>query len=163
MKEEYIKIFLPTCHHYKAEISPIWCKTAINQSINQSINPINVCLFVWLSGAIRPRWEFHSHGSRRHHYRWKAANFNLQSALMPLSNNGSLWCHIYCDMDHPFMVVSEDPSNSHFCWAFGSGAVTTCFKDLGVSQPEFEHLIFHMRGERSNRQHHRCGLSAKWL
>ena len=48
MKEEYIKIFLPTCHHYKAEISPIWRKTTINQSINQSI----LSMFVYLSDCL---------------------------------------------------------------------------------------------------------------
>ena len=30
--------------------------------------------------------------------------------LWPLSSEGSLACHTYCDMGHPFkMVISEDP------------------------------------------------------
>ena len=32
----------------------------------------------------------------------------------PLSSEGSLACHIYCDTGHPFkMVISEDPWHSH--------------------------------------------------
>ena len=34
--------------------------------------------------------------------------------LWPLSREGSLECHTYCDMWHPFiMVISEDPWYSH--------------------------------------------------
>ena len=59
---------------------------------------------------------------RRHHCQWGATNFDLCSALMiwcdmhtwPLSSEGSLACHTYCDMGHPFlMVTSEDPWQSH--------------------------------------------------
>ena len=33
--------------------------------------------------------------------------------LWPLSSEGSLACHIYCDTGHPFiMVISGDPSYS---------------------------------------------------
>ena len=39
---------------------------------------------------------------------------------------------------------------------FGSGAVTTCFNDLGLSQLGFEHPTFCLRGKRSNPLcHHR--------
>ena len=49
---------------------------------------------------------------RRHHYRWRAANFDLYSALMAIE--GSFACHTYCDSGHPFiMVISEDPLHSH--------------------------------------------------
>ena len=41
----------------------------------------------------------------------------------PLSNEGSLVCHTYCDTG---MVISEDPRDTHtYCRAFDSGAVTT--------------------------------------
>ena len=40
---------------------------------------------------------------------------------------------------------------------FGSGAVTTCFYDLGLSLLEFEYQTFRLRGERSNPLLHRCG------
>ena len=35
------------------------------------------------------------------------------------------------------------------CRALGSGAVTTFFNDLGLSQLDIEHLTFRFRGERS--------------
>ena len=44
------------------------------------------------------------------------------------------------------------------CWAFGSGAVTTCFYDLGLSRLGFEHPTFPLRGKRSNRLHHQRGF-----
>ena len=51
----------------------------------------------------------------------------------PLSSEGSLACHVFCDTGHPFiMVISEVPWQSH--QAFSNAAVTTCFYDLGLSQ-----------------------------
>ena len=38
-----------------------------------------------------------------------------------------------------------------YCRAFGSGAVTTRFYDLGLSRLGFEHPIFRLQGKRSNR------------
>ena len=36
----------------------------------------------------------------------------------PLSSEGSLTCHTYCDMGHPFiMVIFEDPWPSHLLWS----------------------------------------------
>ena len=47
--------------------------------------------------------------SRSHHYRWRAANFFLSWHSLPMSNEGSLTCHSYCDTGHPVkMVISED-------------------------------------------------------
>ena len=55
--------------------------------------------------------------------------------LLPLSSEGSLTCHIYCDTGQPFkMVTSEDPWHSHL----GCGALTTCFNDLGLYRPGIE-------------------------
>ena len=59
---------------------------------------------------------------RRHHNRWRAAKFDLCSALWPLSSEGSLACHTYCDTWHPFMMVISDTHT--YCRAFGSRAVT---------------------------------------
>ena len=57
---------------------------------------------------------FNSYVWGRHHYRWKDANFDLCSALRPLSSEGSLVCTIYCDTGHPFiMAISEDSGHSH--------------------------------------------------
>ena len=39
--------------------------------------------------------------------------------------------------------------------AFGTGDVTTCFYELGLSRLGFEHPIFILRGERSNPLRHR--------
>ena len=77
----------------------------------------------------------------RHQCRWRAANFDLYSLPWPLSSEGSLACQIYCDTEHPLtMVISEDPWHTHTCCqAFGSGAVTTCFNDLGLLRLGFEH------------------------
>ena len=45
--------------------------------------------------------------------------------LQPLSSEGSLSYHTYCDTRLPFiMVISEDPWHSHLFRAFSSGAVT---------------------------------------
>ena len=53
----------------------------------------------------------------------------------PSSSEGSLTCHTYCDTGQPFIgVISEDPC----CRAVGSGAVTTCFDDLGLSRQGIE-------------------------
>ena len=52
---------------------------------------------------------------RNHLYCWKAANFDLCSALMAIEQWGFiLACHIYCDTGHSFiMVVSKDAWHSH--------------------------------------------------
>ena len=40
--------------------------------------------------------------------------FTYARHLLPLSSEGSLVCHTYCDTGHPFiMVISEDPWHSH--------------------------------------------------
>ena len=36
------------------------------------------------------------------------------------------------------MVISEDRDIRTCCRAFGSGAITTCFNDLGLSRPRIE-------------------------
>ena len=77
----------------------------------------------------------------------------------PLSSEGSLACHTFCDMEHPFkIVISEDPWHSHLLPTFSSGAVTTCFYDLGLSWLEFEQPTFRLQGKRSNPLRHRRGL-----
>ena len=88
---------------------------------------------------------------RRHHYRWRHANFDLCSALVVIEQWGSLTCHGFCDTRHPFiMVISEDPWHSHFCRAFSSGAVTTFLYDFDLLRLGFEHPSFCLRIHRSN-------------
>ena len=63
--------------------------------------------------------------------------------LLPLSSEGSLTCHIYCDTGQPFkMVTSEDPWHSHL----GCGALTTCFNDLGLYRPGTDLLFEYTEG-----------------
>ena len=50
----------------------------------------------------------------------------------PLINEGSLACHTYCDTVHHL----RGPPTC--CRAFDSGAITTCFNDLGLSRPRTE-------------------------
>ena len=58
----------------------------------------------------------------------------------PFSSEDSLACHTYCDTGHPFIWSSPRTRNTHICCrAFGSGTVTTCFYDLGLSRLGFEH------------------------
>ena len=77
----------------------------------------------------------------------------------PLTSEGSLACHTFCDTAHPFiMVISEDTDNHTYCWAFGSGAVTTCFCDLGLSRLGFEHPNFRLRDQPSNLLRHRLEI-----
>ena len=84
---------------------------------------------------------------RRHHYLWKAANFDLCSALMAteqwefLSVPNLLW--------HGWPMTLTPIAER--C----SGAVTNCFYDLGLSRLLFEHPTFRLRGERSNPLCHR--------
>ena len=43
------------------------------------------------------------------------------------------------------------------CKAIGSGAVTNCFYDLGLSRQEFEHPTFHTNGWKCSNQLCHCG------
>ena len=52
----------------------------------------------------------------------------------PLSSDGSLANHTYCDTGHPFiMVISEDPWHSHLMPSVCSEAVTKWLNDFGLS------------------------------
>ena len=55
---------------------------------------------------------------------------------------------------------SERTRDTHTCCrAFGSGAITTCIYDKGLSRLGFKNPIFRMRGKHSNQQRHRRSLS----
>ena len=63
--------------------------------------PECVRLFVCLFGDLLPTREF-SHIWTRHNYRWRAANFDLFNwHWWPLSSEGSLTGHTYCDTGRP--------------------------------------------------------------
>ena len=77
---------------------------------------------------------------------------------LPLSSKASSACHSYCDTGHPFiMVIYTDPWLHTYYRALSSGAVTTCFYDLGMSRLGFEHPTFRLRGQCSNPLRHRVG------
>ena len=57
----------------------------------------------------------------------------------PLSSEGSLTCHTYCDTGHLFKWSCPRTRDTNSCsQAFSSGAVTTCFNDLCLSRPGIE-------------------------
>ena len=73
-----------------------------------------------------------------------------------LSSKGSLPCHTYCDRGIRLQWSSPRTRDTQtFCRVFGSGTVTTCFLDSGVSRLGFDHPTF--RGERSHPLRHRRG------
>ena len=85
---------------------------------------------------------------RRQHYRRRASNFDLYySALMAVEQWGFyIACHIFCD---------TGTRDTHLLPS--SGAVTTCFNELGLWRLGFKHPTFRMLGESSNWPLHRCG------
>ena len=122
----------------------------IKQTTIRNVSFNFVCLFVW--GQPPSRWFF-TH--------METSNFDLYLAFMAMEQWGfyidKLW---HCDKCYPIrMVISEDRDTHTCCLAFGSGAVTTCFYDLGLSRLGFEHLTFYIRGEHSNWLRHRGGVS----
>ena len=57
--------------------------------------------------------------------------------LVPLSSDGSIAFFTYCNMHSlfPYPYISPRTRDTHSCGqAFGSGYVTTCFNDLGMSR-----------------------------
>ena len=101
---------------------------------------IAFCSFVWvLSSHLR---IFHSYGDVSI-TREGLQILTYAQHSRPLSSEGSLACHTYCDTGHPsIMVISKTRDTHTCCQAFSSGAVTTCLYDLGLSQLGFEHSTF---------------------
>ena len=91
--------------------------------------------------------------------RWRAANFDLCSALMAIEQWGFfsvphlLWHGASVYNGHLRGTITHN-----YCRAFGSGDVTTCCYDLGLSRLGFELPTLRLRGERSNRLRHRRGF-----
>ena len=73
---------------------------AWHDNLSALISPSN--MFVCL-GFFIPLEDF-SLIWRRHHYRWKAADFDKSVHLWPLSNERSLACHTYCDKGQGSLV-----------------------------------------------------------
>ena len=101
---------------------------------------VKKCLFVWvLSSHSRP---FHSYED----VTITAEGFQSLTYARhtwPFISKGSSPCHTYCDTGHP---SSKNRDTYTYCRAFRSGAVTTCFYDLGQSRLGFEQPTFRLKG-----------------
>ena len=103
-------------------------------------NHIQVMLMFDCMEFFRPAREFFTH-LKTSPLPVKGCKFwRLPRHLWPLCNEGSLSCQIYCDKGHPFLMAIL--RNTHtYCRAFGSGAVITCYNELGLSRLGFEHQL----------------------
>ena len=100
---------------------------------------IHVSLFLFV-------WGFTSH-SRKFHA-WS------------LSRESSLVCHTYCDTGHPFVMIISECHTHTFCQTFGSGSVTTCFYELGLSRLSFSEIHrFHRDTETTWLSDSTCNIS----
>ena len=90
---------------------------------------------------------------RRYHCRWRAAYFELRSALMASEQWGFfnvpylLWHGASIYNGH----LRRSVDTHTYCQAFSRRAVNTCFYDLGMSLLGFEHPTFCLGGKRFNR------------
>ena len=92
-----------------------------------------------------------------HNCRWRVVNFDLYPALMAIEQLGFFSVpHLLWHGASVYDGYLRRPV-THHCRAIGSGAVTICFNDLGLSRLGFEHPTFRMRGERCNPLRHRRG------
>ena len=85
---------------------------------------------------------------RRHHFRWRAANFDLCSVFMAIEQWGFLTCHTYCDTGLPF-IISEDAWHSHLLpsvWQCSYHYLFLRVRSVAIGDRT---PIFRMRGQRS--------------
>ena len=100
-----------------------------------------VCLFLCLFGGFRPIREFFTHGDANMTGEGLQILTNVYARdSWPLSSDGSLACHTYCDTGHSTIAESL--------------AVELSFV---LSRLGFEYPTFRLCGERSNPLCHRCG------
>ena len=105
------------------------------------------CLFVNLQFIVP--FENFSLIWRRHHCRWRVANFDLCSVLMAIEQWVFLTCHTSCDTGLPFiMVISEDPWHSHLLPSFWQWICHYLFLRLRSVATGNRTPISRMRGER---------------
>ena len=91
--------------------------------------------FVCLDGVYRPTQEFFTH--------METSPLPVKGCkFWPILGTHGHWavtCHTYSDTGLQFiMVISDECDTRTCCRAFGSGVVTTCFYDLGLSRPGIE-------------------------
>ena len=140
---EIVTLGKPMSTEAKARLTLVF-EGSLFQTNPSQLN-ICVCFFICL-GFIVPLKKL-SLMWRRHLCRWRLKILIYARHSWPLSSEGSLACHTYCDTGHPFiMVISEDQRHS----PFSSEAVTFCFYDWSPSRLGFEHPTFRFWGQRSN-------------
>ena len=84
-----------------------WCRTDPRMRWATLVNQV-MCLFVW--DFMYGSRIFHSCGDVTIAGEWRTC----AKHLWPLSREGALACHTYCDTGHPFiMVISKDLWHSH--------------------------------------------------
>ena len=127
----------------------------------QSINyydcyPVEVRCFCFVCFGVFVPLENFSLIWRRHHYRWRAENVDLCSALMAIEQWGFfnvphlLWNGASVYNGHLRGPVTLTPIAERL--AVG---LSLSDYDLALSLLGFEHPIFHLQGERSNPLRHR--------
>ena len=125
--------------------------------LNASPSFVEICrsldlIFVCIFEVFRRTREFFTHVEKS----LLVVIFIYARYSWALSSKGSLPCHTYCDRGIRLQWSSPRTRDTQtFCRVFGSGTVTTCFLDLGVSRLGFDHPTF--RGERSHPLRHRRG------
>ena len=73
---------------------------------------------------------------------------------IPLSSDGSLACHAYCETGCPFTtVISEEQMLLRLLPSVRQWSCHYMFFDMCLSRLVFEHPTFRFRTKRSNRQH----------
>ena len=100
--------------------------------------------FVCFGGVFVPLENFSiTYGSRHHNCQWKLAGQRIWALNWPLSSEGSLGCHTYCDTDHPFVMVISD------VWT------SVCLRSVaaGIRTPNLPHVM-----QSSNWLCHHCGF-----
>ena len=87
---------------------------------------------------------------RRHHCRWKLQILICARHSWPLSSEGSLTCHTYCDTGLPFIkVFSEDPWHSNLLSSVWQWSCHYLFLRLRSVATGDQTPISRMRCERS--------------
>ena len=71
-------------HYFVISLSDLWPRVSRKIFL--------LCLFVCLFGVYCPTWEFFTH--MEHHCRWRAANFDLCSALMAIEQWANFDLHV---------------------------------------------------------------------
>lgn len=113
-----------------------------------AVNIIHFKIFtseIWIYPTAWFKTSLLSYGS--HHYRWRTAYFDIRYRAVRVF----VACHIHCVTGHSFILTSPRTRVAYTFWrAFGSGAVLTGFKDIGLSRLRFINSIFSMQGQRFN-------------